>query len=904
MLMITAFFSIAAVRLHAAEHGVPTDFPTIQTALDSVSAGDVIVVEPGNYAEELQWPATQDISLTSRLGAESTILTGLNDFRVLTLVGPLGRGTRIEGFTVQDGLHYVGGSTDAHGGGIYLLGASVTIQQCVIRNCRAYGRSRSSMAYGGGIDAWFCSPVITGCLIENNRAESWYGVGAWGGGIYLSYGPDMAQITNNVVRSNVSDSGCDGITIDGTAYVANNVIYGNGWDGLISWSNSSIIINNSIGYHARTALASVWHFSSLFNNVVVGGRFGIHGNGLPTAAGWNISWGSEHNYYETEVGMNDLQADPRWNLSFHLLADSPAIDTGMNSGAKTDIDDQRRPSGLAYDRGADEFVAAVSAPPVKELRAESSSAVGELLRHLPRNAAAHNRVVKDACHVPDDFPTIQAALNDGCRSILVQPGIYFENIDFGQSNYDTQIQSVEGPGATIIDGGQRGRVITIQDPNADIIEISGFTIRNGYASDTGGAGILMTQDFISIRNCIFEDNIVECESGGCYGGAVLIADDCYEPKIESCQFRRNRVAGIADCSGGAIGVVNSKYLGFYYFNAVVEVFRCAFDGNQAGERGGAIYSESPCALLGCVLTGNEPGAVFAASDGASLINNTMVQNCQYAFTSCGSLPGVALNNIIAGHTVGLDTSDLITAHNVFWQNQTDVEGGEYGTGDMNADPQLSGDFAPYSGSPCIDAGITANISSDLAGQPRPLGSAIDIGAVEHDPANPPPSPTMTANPTESPPPSASPTPIPSATRQPSPAMTETPTALPTAKSCDELGVSLWMPASRYAPGDPCSCRALVCNPLSRPIEGLPLFVLLDVHGEYYFGPGFTSEVESYLPLNPRYPVGETMVVIVPEFSWPEDAGSAAGIWWRAALTDAEITRIEGKSAAWEFGWGP
>src|SRR5262245_8149847 len=63
--------------------------------------------------------------------------------------------------------------------------------------------------------------------------------------------------------------------------------------------------------------------------------------------------------------------------------------------------------------------------------------------------------------VPSDQPTIQSAINvatDGDR-VLVAPGTYFENINFGKKAIT--VTSESGPQDTIIDGGNADSVVSV-----------------------------------------------------------------------------------------------------------------------------------------------------------------------------------------------------------------------------------------------------------------------------------------------------------------------------------------------------------------------------------------------------------------------------------------------------------
>jgi len=72
-----------------------------------------------------------------------------------------------------------------------------------------------------------------------------------------------------------------------------------------------------------------------------------------------------------------------------------------------------------------------------------------------------------------------------------------------------------------------------------------------------------------------------------------------------------------------------------------------------------------------------------------------------------------------------------------------------------------------------------------------------------------------------------------------------------------------------------------------------------VYGEYFFAPSFT-QFDVY---HRTIPVGESTVVVIPEFFWPDNVGTADNINWIAAMTDESITQIYGEMDSWMFGWG-
>ncbi|MGD8922461.1 MAG: VCBS repeat-containing protein, partial [Candidatus Zixiibacteriota bacterium] len=96
--------------------------------------------------------------------------------------------------------------------------------------------------------------------------------------------------------------------------------------------------------------------------------------------------------------------------------------------------------------------------------------------------------------VPGDFPTIQEAVDYAWNldTIVVCPGFYYVNIDFGGKNLilmssdcsDRVMAADETDwmrlsSAVVLDGGDTGRVLTFDDFEDDRSVVSGFTIQNG-----------------------------------------------------------------------------------------------------------------------------------------------------------------------------------------------------------------------------------------------------------------------------------------------------------------------------------------------------------------------------------------------------------------------------------------
>ncbi len=122
-----------------------------------------------------------------------------------------------------------------------------------------------------------------------------------------------------------------------------------------------------------------------------------------------------------------------------------------------------------------------------------------------------------------DFTTIQEGINasvDG-DTVLVYPGIYFENILYGgkeiilASLYLTT-QDKSYVNNTIIDGNQNGSCVRMMSGEDEGTVLCGFTIQNGtgYTEDMIGGGLYIKNSSIVIKFCIIKENFAH------YGGGI------------------------------------------------------------------------------------------------------------------------------------------------------------------------------------------------------------------------------------------------------------------------------------------------------------------------------------------------------------------------------------------------
>jgi hypothetical protein len=100
--LCAALLLIPALSVAAVIH-VPGDEATIGGALLAAAPYDTVLVAPGTYYVNLEWPPTPGIKLRSELGALSTILDGRDDVQVVGIYTGVDTTTVIRGFTIQNG---------------------------------------------------------------------------------------------------------------------------------------------------------------------------------------------------------------------------------------------------------------------------------------------------------------------------------------------------------------------------------------------------------------------------------------------------------------------------------------------------------------------------------------------------------------------------------------------------------------------------------------------------------------------------------------------------------------------------------------------------------------------------------------------------------------------------------
>ena len=294
---LSAYSAIAAT-IH-----VPASQPTIQDGIDEAVDGDLVLVAPGTYVENIDFLG-KAIRLQSSSGAAVTVIDGNEAGSVVLFTSDETMDAAIDGFTITNGL-------DVQGGGIACKAASPMIVNCII--------SKNVAGGGGGISCYYYScPTIENCTISQNLADY-----SGGGGIYCTRNSNPPMKNCTITGNNSTWGG--GISIEESAPTVTNCIL---------WGNIAVLGFEILLWSHTTCTVS-------YSNVQ-GGTSGVH-----THTGAFLDW------REGNINSNPLFVG---DGDYHIRTGSPCIDTGTNAGVYADIDGDSRPQGAGFDMGSDEAV--------------------------------------------------------------------------------------------------------------------------------------------------------------------------------------------------------------------------------------------------------------------------------------------------------------------------------------------------------------------------------------------------------------------------------------------------------------------------------------------------------------------------------------------------------------------
>ncbi len=735
-------------------------FATIQAAIDYSVDSDTVLVQPGTYAENIDFNGKNIVLGSLFLTTQDT------SFIAQTVIDGQFSGPTVSSINGENGQ--LSGFTIIHGNpGVKLEGnTTLSIDHCIISN--------NSFTSGGGIYCNNSSPTIIATEVIANTSQS-------GGGLYITSSSSNPVFKDVLVKNNYSsgvgggiylilaDATIENITFDGNTSGAEG---GGLWvDGCSPTINRCVFIGNT-GSNGG-AIASNYLSNPKINRVTIVGNTATNdGGGISIQNGTNMTLaqsilnGNTPNQLsfiengapsqlvcqytnieggQTEINTNNagtltwgngnIEVDPDFvSEEYAFLASSQCINAGHPDSTDSD--------GSRADMGAYPYLNSYSGPDWHTtISGDDIVGTGEL---------------------SNPFASIQAGINfsESGDTIWVAPGTYTENV-----NTRGRVLCIRGTGVTddvIVDGNQLGSTLIISGTETTgLTKISGLTIRNGSGSANlhpyyldghprGGGIAVVNANNTLIKDCIIEDNTSK-DGGGIW--CLPIQDQI--TTIEDCTIRNNVVDG---WHGGGIQIQN------YSSNA--RVTRCKIYGNSTSGSGGGVYIQNSIAeISNCLIYGN------TASSGGGVEN---LMSVGWATTTISQSTIVGNSSPFGGglHLTGWDSNDWSTVYllnSILWNNISDngheIASNEWGrltaeyclldtqenwlstvqmdsvhleAGNVYLDPIFVDaannlyNLAAYS--PAIGAGLNSSntLSSDIEGnlRPNPSGSNPDMGAYE------------------------------------------------------------------------------------------------------------------------------------------------------------------------------
>jgi len=275
----------------------------------------------------------------------------------------------------------------------------------------------------------------------------------------------------------------------------------------------------------------------------------------------------------------------------------------------------------------------------------------------------------------------------------------------------------------------------------------------------GGIHLYFPYDVLVVSNQVLSNTATTHNSYYGWGGGIAVSGSGAAATIQDNRIEGNRTnsgtnggegAGIYNWSSWS-NFVGNRVAGNFGAQAVYLGYNdmARFESNQVVDNSTTIgikvansYSSGPTLVNNAIARSGDKTLLFSAYSGApltaTLIHNTLIgADTGYGvYVETGYVTLFLTNTIVANHTWGITntvpaSSTVIADHTLFWANDQD---GIAGTNPVYGNPAFiylgGGDYHLGPSSAAIDAGVETGESADIDGDPRPIGSAPDIGADE------------------------------------------------------------------------------------------------------------------------------------------------------------------------------
>jgi len=248
---------------------VPSDYDTIQAALDAARNHDTVIVTDATYSGEGNYNLDfkgKNLVLRSENGPNDCIIDCRQKGRGFYFHRAENSSSIVSGFTIKNGYTTRGGSiyshscspqiigcnivnnsADNYGGAIYIYSGSPTISKCTIKHNLVDGPDEK--IYGGGIFGEYTNLIVRDSIISENSIMGGVVSSYWGNRIYgaaISAIQSKADLSGCIITNNIAQG-----RLDSKSNVHGGAVC------LGDNSDSSRIVNCSISENKAIASRSV-----------------------------------------------------------------------------------------------------------------------------------------------------------------------------------------------------------------------------------------------------------------------------------------------------------------------------------------------------------------------------------------------------------------------------------------------------------------------------------------------------------------------------------------------------------------------------------------------------------------------------------------------------------------------
>jgi hypothetical protein len=753
--------------------GWSTAAVTIQDAVDAATNGDLVLVTNGVYQSGGQVvygsmsnrvAVTKAVTVQSVNGPAVTIIRGNpvpGDSAVRCVY--LTNQAALNGFTLTNGATRTSGDwiLEQAGGGVLCNSSDATVSNCVF--------TVNTANYGGGA----CQGTLNNCTLSGNSATY------EGGGTYNSMLNNCLVSVNSAVYGGGASYG----TLNNCVVMSNSSVFGGGASNcglnncLLSGNSAAVGGGSSYGtlnnctLTLNSATTGGGVYNSTLNNCIVYFNSAPNGNNywyeFPSLDNDSSYTGGYVNYSCTsplpDSGTGNISADPQLTDTAHLGAASPCRGAGSAdyvTGVDIDGESWASPPSM----GCDEYHPGATGSLSVFIHAEYTNVAAgfpvNFTALITGHASSNHWNFADGTGTDNQpfftshswaavgaYPVVLTAYNDSnpggvsatvMVSVVTQP-VHYVALDSlnpvapytswatAATNIQDAVDAASVPdslvlvsngiyevGGRIVSGIQSNRVAmtipltlaSLNGPTVTIIQgypvigdsavrcvymankatLSGFTVTQGATTlgstsqEQSGGGLYCESTNATVTNCIITGNHGVGGAGGACGGT-----------LNNCVLSSN-TANYYEYYGSGGGV----------WGAVLN--NCLVIGNAAGWAGGGADT---CTLNNCTVVSN------SAEWSGNGVYSCVLNNCISYYNNSGDNYGSSTLNDCCTTPLPDSGTNNITSEPLF----ADLSGG---------------DFRLQSNSPCINLGDNAFVSgtADLDGNPRIIGSAVDIGAYE------------------------------------------------------------------------------------------------------------------------------------------------------------------------------